>query len=65
MLYKILIYLVVHYLYEITQLLDKSNMQIDIKTSAQKTDNILKRYNLTLVPTSYDESVRTKSYRYE
>ena len=60
MLYKMLICLVVQYFYKNRKLLDKFNSQSDTKTSLQETDSILKRYNLTLVPTSYDRSVRTK-----
>jgi hypothetical protein len=60
MLYKMLIRLVAQHSYKNRKLLDEFNSQSDTKTLIQETDKILKRYNLTLVPTSYDKSVRTK-----
>ena len=55
-----LICLVVQYFYKNRKLLDKFNSQSDTKTSAQETDSILKRYNLTLGLASYYKSARTK-----
>lgn len=60
-----LICLVVQYSYKNRKLLDKFNSQSDTKTSLQETDSILKRYNLTLVPTAMIGRCEPKSYRYE